>query len=457
MSHKELIQDAAENHTGHRATTLDHPVRVDEEKPASEQRIVDFSDNAEAYFDRERWRAVGDDVKRYPDKQSRGYLRAAGLSPFSVAILAVVALVAGIAGVLAINILPSVRFFPPSTYRKPGFRSIPVQWIGYHQTAAFSVGISRGSCFCADASKRLFIGYDRQVSVFSSQGIRLGTFPVSGFPQAILLSEKDSLFQGRFLVAFQDHIEVYTLNDDLTAVLVARWKPFEGSPNISSLALGPDALYVGDAGGKVVYKCAANGNILKRIGSPPSESRLPFSRNRFSDKDSPDESEERDNLFPGFVILAVPSLSVSVSPETGLLYAANPGRHRVEAFTRDGVWEPSLSWGDSSSAGFVGFCGCCNPTGIQVLPDGSILTVEKSINRIKIYKPNGKLDTVVAGSETLDRLPQGIVERGRRDIQRNLLPGASQSPVLVSPQGDQVFVFDPVFQLVRVFDRIAER
>jgi hypothetical protein len=38
-----------------------------------------------------------------------------------------------------------------------------------------------------------------------------------------------------------------------------------------------------------------------------------------------------------------------------------------------------------------------------------MLTVEKGISRIKIYRTDGTLDTVVAGPDVLDALPPGRV------------------------------------------------
>jgi hypothetical protein len=43
-----------------------------------------------------------------------------------------------------------------------------------------------------------------------------------------------------------------------------------------------------------------------------------------------------------------------------------------------------------------GFIGCCNPAQISVLADGSFITSEKGMVRIKIYDESGKLLSVVA-------------------------------------------------------------
>ena len=62
----------------------------------------------------------------------------------------------------------------------------------------------------------------------------------------------------------------------------------------------------------------------------------------------------------------------------GLLYVNNLGHHRVEACTFDG--DLGRTWGKPSLA-IDGFCGCCNPIGVAVLPDGRFVTCEKGLQQ----------------------------------------------------------------------------
>jgi hypothetical protein len=43
-----------------------------------------------------------------------------------------------------------------------------------------------------------------------------------------------------------------------------------------------------------------------------------------------------------------------------------------------------------------GFAGCCNPSHFIILEDGSFVTAEKGIARIKVYNILGKLESIVA-------------------------------------------------------------
>ena len=394
----------------------------------------------EMYFDRERWRAIGDDLKKGVE-ESESYLQSIGISPISLAILGIVIVLSGLGGLLAIVYLPSVGLMtanPSLPLRRSDHRVVPPQWIGYHETASFSVRIDQATCFHADRCHRLFIGSDSQVLVYNGSGRHLGSFPVSGQPQALVLSRQEQFHPGKLLVVFQDHVDLYSLSDDtaepFSASQLTSWKSFEGKPFLTSIALTADAAYIADAGEKIIYKCNAFGQIIQKIGGSPSPT---------------EHANNTRTAFPGFTISHPPYLSVTASSR--LIHVANAGRHRVESFTTGGVWEPSLSWGDLS-ANFVGFCGSCNPVGIDTLSDGRIVTVEKTIDRVKVYETDGRLATVVAGPEQLDRLPADRIEQGERYLSRSQNPDASNRPLFLSVVDDRVILLDPLLQLVRIFE-----
>jgi len=151
--------------------------------------------------------------------------------------------------------------------------------------------------------------------------------------------------------------------------------------------------------------------------------------------------------FPGFIVYAAP-ITMTFSQKSGLLYIANPGRHRVEVFTQDGIYQPELSWGEPSGR-LEGFAACCNPIGLAVLDDGRILTVEKGVSRIKIYRTDGTLDTVVAGADILDHSPSGLTQR------TPLEPGGRYfSAVLLSDGRIAVFDFEG---FIRIFVPLESR
>lgn len=78
-----------------------------------------------------------------------------------------------------------------------------------------------------------------------------------------------------------------------------------------------------------------------------------------------------------------------------------------------------------------GFCGCCNPSNFAILSDGSFVTSEKGIERIKVYLPDGTFKCIVAG-------PDAFIE------------GTTGLDLAVNSR-DRIFVLDPEKRMVRVF------
>ncbi|MBI4564009.1 MAG: hypothetical protein HY716_04860 [Planctomycetes bacterium] len=105
--------------------------------------------------------------------------------------------------------------------------------------------------------------------------------------------------------------------------------------------------------------------------------------------------------IPGLVIPS-PFFDVAIDP-AGRLWVANTGRHSLESYRPDGSL--ITSWG-RASAGIEDFSGCCNPSHFAIGRDGSFVTSEKGIVRIKLHGPTGRLIGVVA---TAREFPAGAV------------------------------------------------
>jgi hypothetical protein len=65
------------------------------------------------------------------------------------------------------------------------------------------------------------------------------------------------------------------------------------------------------------------------------------------------------------------------------------------------------SWGETSSA-VEGFCGCCNPSNFALMRDGSFITAEKGLVRVKKYNKNGDFECVIAGPEKFKEDAKGL-------------------------------------------------
>ena len=101
--------------------------------------------------------------------------------------------------------------------------------------------------------------------------------------------------------------------------------------------------------------------------------------------------------------------------EDGELWVVNPGKHSLEHYSHQGRL---LRFWENASFAPEGFSGCCNPVHIAILPDGSFVTSEKGIVRIKVHKPYGDIYGFVALPEKFENAlyapdvtatPEGII------------------------------------------------
>lgn len=171
---------------------------------------------------------------------------------------------------------------------------------------------------------------------------------------------------GLFYIGFNRHVEVYNTRGEKVAV----WDSLSRPSMFSSIAVSPNFVYVSDAGKAVLHKFDKKGNYIQTLA-------------------------EKDTLkgVPGSIL---PSRYYDVTFADNQIWLVNSGRHLVMNFTEDGEYRSS--WGKSSMKA-EGFCGCCNPSNIAVLPNGNFVTSEKGIPRIKIYDAAGNYKCMVAGSE----------------------------------------------------------
>jgi hypothetical protein len=80
-----------------------------------------------------------------------------------------------------------------------------------------------------------------------------------------------------------------------------------------------------------------------------------------------------------------------------------------------------------------GFSGCCNPSHFAILEDGSFVTSEKGLARVKIYNRIRDIVSVVA-------LPDQFIEG---TVGLDLAVDSSQ----------KIYVLDPRQKLVRIFEK----
>ncbi|MFW5802640.1 MAG: hypothetical protein ACOCWJ_01870 [Verrucomicrobiota bacterium] len=152
--------------------------------------------------------------------------------------------------------------------------------------------------------------------------------------------------------------------------------PAENNQLITAIAVRENRIALADAANRQILILDKLGNLIRRFGK---------------------------NTDHNDIELILPSLHLDLlwTPD-GRLLITNPGRQRVIRVRADGT--VLSTWGHSSIEP-DGFCGCCNPVHILRLKDGSIVTSEKGLSRVKIYSNDGVFMGFVDTPSNLKRSP----------------------------------------------------
>jgi hypothetical protein len=283
--------------------------------------------------------------------------------------------------------------------------------VRFEQTAQFHCPGAEPRRIAVGPDKQIFLGTKRGVCVLGADGAAIEELPLPGPARCLTVAGDGTLYVG-----LRDHVEVYDRKRQRTAT----WETPGKKAWLTGMSVSETELYVADSGSRSVLRYDRSGKLVARIG---------------------EKNKERN--VPGLIVPS-PYLDVKFGRD-GLLRINNPGRHCVEVYTPTGDLE--LAWG-KPSAGIEGFCGCCNPIGLALLPDGRCITSEKGLPRVKVYHGDGSLDCVVAGPETF---PQNAKASLVHDLSDSTMGGLDAA---VDDQG-RVYVLDLVTSEVRVMARKA--
>ena len=266
----------------------------------------------------------------------------------------------------------------------------------YTETAQIWPGLSNLTSIAIGPDDLVYVTASGWVQVYDRTGMLKRTWPLDGTPECSAVGPDGTVYLGMLT-----HVEAYNPDGTLKHV----WPELEGEAHITAIAIEGTNSFIADYGSRKIVRCDMSGRPTGIIGA----------------KDA-----ERD--IPGFVI---PSPYFDCIPAgDGTIWAVNPGRHLLQNFTPEG--DLRSSWG-SASMGIDGFCGCCNPTYIALLSDGSFVTSEKGLVRVKVYKADGEFAGLVAGSDMFDEGTTGLD--------------------LAVDSTDRIYVLDPYRGSVRIFER----
>jgi len=266
-------------------------------------------------------------------------------------------------------------------------------------------GLSEARTLTVDASGFMYVAGDQAIKVIDHRGLIKETLTLTVAPRCLALAEKELYIGTRDRVVIADR----------TGRVQATWLSLGENALITGIALDDEHAYIADAGQRTVWCFDRKGRLIRRIG---------------------DKNPEKD--IPGFVVPS-PYFDLAVAPD-GLLRVANPGRHRIEAYTVKGDLE--LAWGRFGN-NLEDFTACCNPVNFAIMADGSFVTCEKGIIRIKLYDANGMLKGLVAGPEQLTGGAWSISEtpQQRQHVRFDVAADAAGN----------VCILDRVRSVVRIF------
>lgn len=215
---------------------------------------------------------------------------------------------------------------------------------------------------------RIYAVGDKSLVVLNADGSEVRRVDVAAAAASVTVDVDGTAYLG-----MRDHVEVYGPD----GARKSAWASLGPDAWITSVAVGVDGVVVGDFGNRAVLRFDKAG---KRTGAI-----VPTGADVVRDK---------------FVIPS-PFMDVTLDSAGGT-WITHTGRRTIERYAADGTL--GTSWGKSANT-IEGFSGCCNPTHIALRKDGSFVTSEKGLVRIKIHAPDGKLVGVVAPGKAF---PQGI-------------------------------------------------
>jgi hypothetical protein len=243
-----------------------------------------------------------------------------------------------------------------------------------------------------DAQGQVHAAGDAEVKIFSSSGELKRRWPTSKPGFSVAVAGDSSVYVGQ-----AGQIEIF----DGAGKLVNTWRGARLLGPVTAIGFVKDGVLAADAADRAIRRFDRGGRFLNDIG--------------------------KDNRMKGF---RIPNGVVDFTVDSGdVIHAANPGRHRVERYTPDGVLLGHFGRFDGIDP--AGFPGCCNPTNVAVVGHDSIAVTEKAGPRAKLYRFDGTLGAVIA-ADVFD-------------------PNCKNMDVAADPQG-RVYIADTVKLTVNVFE-----
>jgi len=276
------------------------------------------------------------------------------------------------------------------------FNEVDSTLVEYKEVLQIRPEIVQLRAIAVDKNDQIYITGKDKILIYNKTGKLQNTITTGVESLSMTIGPDNHIYLG-----VRDHIEIWNVNGDQ----ISNWSIISEKTVITSIAVTESSVFVADAGNKIVYQFDLRGNLINEIGRK-------------------DESKG----IQGFVIPS-PYFDLAIGRD-GELWVVNSGRHQFEAYDKAG--NQISSW-KKTSMGLDGFSGCCNPSHFAILPNGSYVTSEKGIVRVKIHNPSGEFQCVVATPEQFDKETKGLD--------------------LATDSEERIIVLDPKREIVRIFKK----
>ncbi len=245
-------------------------------------------------------------------------------------------------------------------YSLEDYRNVDPALIRYIEIEPLVPALGKISALAVGSDGKVYVGGINAIEIFPG-GEKV---EIPGTPSCLAVDEDGILFVG-----FQDHLTIFS-NDRKPKLSLSLGK----TSYITSIAVDDEFIYVADAGRRRVWRYSKAGADILEIGA-----------------------KDVANGVRGFHIPS-PSFDLDIGTD-GSIWVVNPGYHAFENYSPDG--RLISSW-ERTSFSINGFSGCCNPAHFALMSDGSFLTAEKGLVRVKIHNLDGSLRCVVAAPHQFD-------------------------------------------------------
>jgi len=281
-------------------------------------------------------------------------------------------------------------------YSLEQFRNVPEELIHYKETRNFKLGFENAKALEIANNKIYAIG-DQELKIIDFKGTLLTEVGFLDEPHG-LDAAGDSIY-----IVFERFVWIL----DGEGKTLHEWELDGEDTYLTSVAVFGDDIMVADAGNRRILRFNHQGELVNSF-----------------------EGKTDDDLAHGFIIPS-PYFDLDINAY-GDLWVVNPGMHTLENYSPEGrlreYWKASGNQTEN-------FSGCCNPAHFCFLPDGSFVTSEKGLVRVKVYKPSGEFAGVVAPPAKFDEKIEG------------------QAPDVAADEEGHIYALDFDRNVLRVFEK----